>query len=292
MKLVLKLVSISIFVSACSSNSVSPPTYRVPTQPAPDKLIIYNTQHSVGFGTCATSRGKIIQNGNTIMVEVFRPASQRCGFKDIYAYIGSKAYYLKDAIDGFVKNANGQYTWGSSSGFLIYDVGRNISYSEASSLKLHESSCQDSNCVTNFPERITGNAQPSSPNSQSNNSSGSGAAPAILGAVAAGAIIYGVGKWIFGGLSSGSSSGGSSYSGSSSSSSSQQESISVRSQEYDNAGRKAEGFWVKCGSKSEQRIYRSAWDNGRDWYKPGFPTPYFIAKGNLTLEEVSRKICN
>lgn len=258
----------------------------------PTQTVLYSSPVSVGTGKCSTTRGRIIQSGNDVLIELQKPTSS-CGFKEVVAYIGSQAYSI-NGTTGFSRNSNGNYSWSASSGFLFYRVGRTITSSEAASIKLHETTCNDSSCVTSFPERVAKSQSPAN-NTQSNSGNSDAAAVgAALGILAAGALIYGAGKLMFGSSDSSSSSGSSYGSGSSSSSSSSnsnQGNINIRQQVYDNAGRQADGYWVKCGSNSEQRIYRSAWDNSRDWYRPGFPTPYFVAKGNLKVEDVARKVC-
>lgn len=84
------------------------------------------------------------------------------------------------------------------------------------------------------------------------------------------------------------SSGASSNSGSNSKSSG---ATAIRSETYDNAGRKTEGYWVKCGGGSETRVYRTAWDNNRSWYRPGGGNGYFVADGGLTINDVAQRIC-
>lgn len=65
----------------------------------------------------------------------------------------------------------------------------------------------------------------------------------------------------------------------------------IRSETYDNAGRKTEGYWVKCSGGSETRVYRTAWDNNRSWYKPGGGNGYFVADGSISINDVAQRIC-
>ncbi len=66
---------------------------------------------------------------------------------------------------------------------------------------------------------------------------------------------------------------------------------SVRSETYDNAGRKTEGYWVKCIGSGSARVYRSAWDNSRAWYKTGGINGYHLASGDTDIGDVAKKIC-
>ena len=65
----------------------------------------------------------------------------------------------------------------------------------------------------------------------------------------------------------------------------------IRSETYDNAGRKTEGYWVKCSGGSETRVYRTAWDSNRSWYRPGGGNGYFVADGNISINNVAQRIC-
>ncbi len=88
------------------------------------------------------------------------------------------------------------------------------------------------------------------------------------------------------------------YSSSSSSSSSGGSSgkaagvASIRSETYDNAGRKTEGYWVRCSRGGETRVYRSAWDRSPDWFSPnGLGTTNFLAKSSASINDVAQSIC-
>lgn len=66
---------------------------------------------------------------------------------------------------------------------------------------------------------------------------------------------------------------------------------SIKSRSYENAGRKTAAFDVSCGNGASKLIYRSAWDNAGDWYMPGFPNGYFVAKSQVAVEQVAQQIC-
>lgn len=94
----------------------------------------------------------------------------------------------------------------------------------------------------------------------------------------------GVGEMLFGGRSSSSSNSVSSPSKSTGV-------AAIRSETYDNAGRKTEGYWVKCSGGSETRVYRTAWDSNRSWYRPGGGNGYFVADGGISINDVAQRIC-
>lgn len=67
---------------------------------------------------------------------------------------------------------------------------------------------------------------------------------------------------------------------------------SIRNETYDNAGRKTEGYWVKCSSGRETRVYRSAWDKSPDWFSPnGLGTTNFLAKSSASINAVAQSVC-
>jgi hypothetical protein len=67
---------------------------------------------------------------------------------------------------------------------------------------------------------------------------------------------------------------------------------SIRSETYDNAGRKTEGYWVRCSRGGETRVYRSAWDRSPDWFSPnGLGTTNFLAKSSASINDVAQSIC-
>lgn len=67
---------------------------------------------------------------------------------------------------------------------------------------------------------------------------------------------------------------------------------SIRSESYDNAGRKTEGYWIECQGGGKTRVYRSAWDSSKDWFSPnGLGTANFTAKENVSINDVAQKIC-
>lgn len=66
---------------------------------------------------------------------------------------------------------------------------------------------------------------------------------------------------------------------------------SIRSEIYDNVGRKTEGYWVKCRGAGTTRVYRTAWDSNRAWYKPGGITGYYLASADVDISEVAKKLC-
>lgn len=89
--------------------------------------------------------------------------------------------------------------------------------------------------------------------------------------------------------SSSSSSSGSSSSNSSSSKGSGV--ASVRSETYDNVGRRTEGYWVECRSGSKTRVFRTAWDSNRAWYEPAFPNGRYLASSDTNINQVAQNIC-
>ncbi|MES2048220.1 MAG: hypothetical protein V4447_07455 [Pseudomonadota bacterium] len=91
---------------------------------------------------------------------------------------------------------------------------------------------------------------------------------------------------IFSGSSSGSSS-----SDSNSGSSKATGVASIRSESYDNVGRKTEGYFVRCRGGDETRVYRTAWDSNRAWYKPGGINGYYLASGEASINDVAQSIC-
>lgn len=66
---------------------------------------------------------------------------------------------------------------------------------------------------------------------------------------------------------------------------------SIRNETYDNVGRKTEAYWVRCSGGNETRVYRTAWDSNRDWYKPGGINGYFLASGSTGINDVAQRIC-
>lgn len=66
---------------------------------------------------------------------------------------------------------------------------------------------------------------------------------------------------------------------------------SIRSETYDNVGRKTEGYFVRCSAGGETRVYRTAWDSNRAWYKPGGINGYYLASGDTSINDVAQNIC-
>lgn len=66
---------------------------------------------------------------------------------------------------------------------------------------------------------------------------------------------------------------------------------SIRSETYDNVGRKTEAYWVRCSGGNETRVYRTAWDGNRAWYKPGGINGYYLASGSTSINDVAQSIC-
>lgn len=66
---------------------------------------------------------------------------------------------------------------------------------------------------------------------------------------------------------------------------------SIRSEVYDNVGRKTEAYWVRCSGGNETRVYRTAWDSNRAWYKPGGINGYYLASGSTSINDVAQSIC-
>lgn len=193
MRKVSALVALAIGVSSCGSGPTS--ANRGQSSSAPPQTLLSSAIIRLGTGGCATTLTRVVQVGEELWVELQMPTSAGCRFESIDAYVGSQTLRLRDTRGGISKNSNGSYVWTAKSGFLIFRPGRSVSNSEASAIRLHETTCQDTSCITSFPDRI---AKPVSSPQQSRGSSEAEVAGALLGIALVGAAIYGVGKMISG----------------------------------------------------------------------------------------------
>jgi hypothetical protein len=111
-----------------------------------DRLITASSVQ-IGSGSCQTTRGRVLQREDRLIIELLKPTS--CSFQSLDIQIDGRIYRMDGVGSGFEKTSSGNYTWKAESALVAFTVSGQISTTSIANARISEVGCgSPPHCLT------------------------------------------------------------------------------------------------------------------------------------------------